>query len=118
MPFNPEYANSEPSRAEIDDLAGATLLEFGSAWCGHCRRAAPLVQQAFADHSSVRHIKVEDGSARPLGRSFRVKLWPTLVFLQDGREVSRLVRPQDGADIAAALETIDPSHQPEAAASS
>jgi thioredoxin 1 len=109
MPFNPDYTSNERARAEIDTLAGATLLEFGSAWCGHCRRAAPLVQQAFAAHPGVRHIKIEDGSGRPLGRSFRVKLWPTLVFLRDGREVSRLVRPQDTGDIAAALEAIDPA---------
>ena len=38
---------------------------------------------AFASHPEVRHLKVEDGPGRPLGRSFRVKLWPTLVFLQD-----------------------------------
>jgi thioredoxin 1 len=109
MPFNPEYTNNEPPRAGIDTLAGATLLEFGSAWCGHCRRAAPLVQQAIAAHPDVRHLKIEDGSGRPLGRSFRVKLWPTLVFLKDGREIGRLVRPQDAGDIAAALDAIDPS---------
>ena len=117
MPFNPEYANGEPPRSEIDALTGATLLEFGSPWCGHCRVAAPLVQQAFADHSGVRHIKIEDGSGRPLGRSFRVKLWPTLVFLKDGTEVARLVRPRDGGGISAALEAIDPSHKREPAAS-
>jgi thioredoxin 1 len=109
MPFNPEYTKNEPPRADIDSLAGATLLEFGSSWCGHCRRAAPLVEQAFAGHANILHIKIEDGSGRPLGRSFRVKLWPTLVFLKDGREVSRLVRPQDAGDIAAAMNAIDPA---------
>lgn len=51
----------------------------------------------------MRHLKVEDGSGRPLGRSFRVKLWPTLVFLRDGQEVSRLVRPQQAGPIRDAL---------------
>jgi thioredoxin 1 len=109
MPFNPDYTTNEPPRSAIDELAGATLLEFGSSWCGHCRRAAPLVQQAFADHNGVRHIKIEDGSGRPLGRSFRVKLWPTLVFLKDGVEMARLIRPGAAGDIAAAMAAIDPS---------
>ena len=106
MPFNPDYTSNEPQRADIDDLAGPAVLEFGSAYCGHCRRAAPLIQQAFDGHADVRHIKIEDGSGRPLGRSFRVKLWPTLVFLKDGREVGRLVRPADGREVAAAMEKI------------
>ncbi len=109
MPFNPEYTSNEPPREEIDALSGAAVLEFGSAWCGHCRRAAALVQQAFAGHPGVGHIKIEDGRGRPLGRSFGVKLWPTLVFLRDGREVRRLVRPSDAEAIAAAMQTIDPA---------
>lgn len=109
MPFNPAYTSNEPPREAIDALSGAAVLEFGSAWCGHCRRAAPLVQQAFAAHPGVGHIKIEDGRGRPLGRSFGVKLWPTLVFLRDGREVGRLVRPTDAAEIAAAMRMIDPA---------
>ena len=107
MPFNPDYTSSEPPRADIDDLSGPAVLEFGSAYCGHCRRAAPLIEQAFDGHADLRHIKIEDGSGRPLGRSFRVKLWPTLIFLKDGVEVSRLVRPTDGREVAAAMDRID-----------
>ncbi len=109
MSFNPDYSINEPPRSEINDLAGATLLEFGSPWCGHCRRAAPMVQQAFASHADVRHIKIEDGSGRPLGRSFGVKLWPTLIFIKDGREISRLVRPTNGREIAEAMAAIGPA---------
>lgn len=97
---------TEPSRVDIDALAGATMLEFGTSWCGHCRAAQPLIAQALAARPDVRHVKVEDGSGRPLGRSFGVKLWPTLVFLRDGRETTRLVRPRDGAAIERALALI------------
>jgi thioredoxin 1 len=41
----------------------------------------------------VRHVKVEDGRGRALGRSFQVRLWPNLVFLRDGRVVRQLARP-------------------------
>jgi thioredoxin 1 len=102
-----DYATNEPSRSEIDAFPGPTLLEFGSPWCGHCRRAQPLIDAAFANHAGVRHIKVADASRRRLGRSFGVKLWPTLVFLNDGREVARLVRPTDADAIRRALADID-----------
>jgi thioredoxin 1 len=51
------------------------------------------VAQTLAQHPQWQHVKVEDGAGRALGRSYRVKLWPTLVFLRDGQEVARLVRP-------------------------
>ena len=107
--MNSTYAAKEPPRSEIDALEGPAVLEFGTPWCGHCRFAQPLIATAFADHPGVRHIKIEDGSGRPLGRSFGVRLWPTLVFLREGREVARLVRPRDAQAIRAALEKIDPA---------
>jgi thioredoxin 1 len=107
MAMNTEYATREPERTEVDALAGPALLEFGSAGCGHCRAAQPLLASAIAAHPDVRHIKIADGSGRPLGRSFRVKLWPTLIFLRDGHEIARLVRPGDANSIVDALAKID-----------
>jgi len=37
-----------------------------------------------------------------------VKLWPTLVFLREGREAARLVRPQRAQEVREALLRIDP----------
>jgi len=77
------------------------LLEFGASWCGYCRAAQPDIAAVLGKHPSVRHIKVEDGKGRPLGRSFRVRLWPTLIFLEAGAEKARVVRPQNAAEIEA-----------------
>ena len=79
---------------EVAATAGALVLEFGAHWCGVCRAAQPAIVSARSGHPAVRYVKVEDGPGEPLGRSFRVKLWPTLVFLRDGKEVARVVRPR------------------------
>lgn len=99
----PSYSPQPPERAEVDALPGLTLLQFGTDWCGHCQAAAPAVAealQAVPAASALRHLLVEDGPGRPLGRSFRVKLWPTLILLRDGQEVGRLVRPTEAAAVA------------------
>jgi thioredoxin 1 len=96
-----------PTRADIDTTRGPLLLEFGTDWCGHCRAARPAVDQALAAHPGVRHLRVEDGPGRALGRSFGVTLWPTLVFLRDGLEQARLVRPREADPVSGALRVID-----------
>ena len=106
MAYYANFLETEPARTEIDALRTPVVLEFGAPWCGHCQAVQPLVVEAFAAYPQVQHLKVEDGPGRPLGRSFRVKLWPTLVFMRGGVEVARLVRPTDAAAIAEALAQI------------
>jgi len=112
MSMSAGYVADAPDRAAIDSLAGPAVLEFGTDWCGYCSAARPLIETALATHPGVRHLKVEDGPGRPLGRSFRVKLWPTLVFLSDGHEVARIVRPTDAEAIADAVSAIDAPRPP------
>jgi thioredoxin 1 len=103
-PLKPYLSEIEaPSRADVEALPGLTLLEFGTEWCGHCRAAQPVVAQALAQHPQWQHLKVEDGSGRALGRSYRVKHWPTLLLLRDGLEVARVVRPTAVQDLLTAL---------------
>jgi thioredoxin 1 len=94
MGFEREYARTEPRREEIDTIDGPVLLEFGVDWCPHCQAVQRPLADLLEAFPQVRHIKVEDGKGRPLGRSFRVKLWPNLVFLRGGQVVAQLARPE------------------------
>lgn len=107
MTLSKDYTPDAPTRAQLDATQGPLVLEFGVAWCGFCRAAQPSIAAALVRHPGVPHLKVEDGPGRALGRSFQVKLWPTLVFLWDGQERARLVRPGDSKAIENALAQID-----------
>lgn len=98
--------SSIPTRSEIDATQGPLVLEFGAHWCGICNTAQPLIATARSAHADVRYLKIEDGPGKPLGRSFRVKLWPTLVFLRDGREMARSVRPRSTDEVSQGFEQI------------
>lgn len=100
------YTDDEPARADVDAWAGISVLEFGTNWCGYCTGAQPAIESVLAPLDDVRHVKVEDGPGRPLGRSYRVKLWPTLIVLRDGEEVARVVRPSTAEEIRQALAAV------------
>lgn len=99
------YSVAQPERSAIDAMEGVVAIEFGADWCGHCKAAQSVFKTALAQYPAVQHIKVEDGSGRKLGRSFRVKLWPTLVVVRQGQEVARVVRPADEDEVRRALES-------------
>jgi thioredoxin 1 len=96
MGFTSTYAEREPTRAQIDALAGPLVVEFGAPWCGHCAAVQPALAELLARFPHVQHIKIHDGTGQPLGRSFGVKLWPNLVFLRDGKLMLQLARPGEG----------------------
>jgi thioredoxin 1 len=121
------YTPVHPTRAALEAMPGKVVLEFGVDWCPHCQRAAGPVAEALstaglrvadstgaaicrgetpvaATADTLQYWRLEDERARPLGRSFKVKLWPTLLFLQDGVEVARVVRPTTVAEVTAGLE--------------
>ncbi len=101
VPLSPE-----PAEADVRSARGLLILEFGTDWCGYCQAAQPIIASALQAHPGIRHLRIEDGKGRPLGRAFRVKLWPTLIFLQDGQEIARVVRPQDREEIEAAARRV------------
>lgn len=101
--MEPAYQTPGPEREAVDALIAPTVLEFGAPWCPICQGAQPLIEAALAQYPQVQRLMVEDGPGRRLGRSFRVKLWPTLIVLKHGQEIARLVRPVEEAEILDAL---------------
>lgn len=97
------YLEDQPTRAEVDAMTGPVALEFGANWCGICRGTRPEIDAALGSRPDITHIKAADGSGVPLGRSFGIKLWPTVVLLRDGEEVGRVVRPWSRSQVDEAI---------------
>ena len=105
--FNPDYAEEAPTFEQVSQLAGDAILEFGTPWCGHCQAALPAVKEVLTEFSDLPHIKIYDGRGKKLGRAYKVKLWPTLILLRDGKEIARLVRPSDTVQVRQLLSQSD-----------
>lgn len=99
MAYVCEYEDESITREQLDQSDGLRLLEFGANWCGYCIAAQPDIEAALAEHRELPHIKIADGPGRSLGRSFRVKLWPTLILVRDGEEINRVVRPSSAEQV-------------------
>lgn len=113
MTYSADYAAESPTRDDIEAIREPMVIEFGQPDCPYCQAAAPFIEAAFADFPGVVHMKLKDGEGLLLGRAFDVAQWPTLIFMQEGQESTRLVRPQSEQEVREALEEIDTKDQPD-----
>ncbi|WP_251976141.1 thioredoxin family protein [Salinicola avicenniae] len=99
----PDYTTDEPDLETLRARSGWTVIEFGAPWCPWCQAARPLIEAVLDERPDLVVFRIEDGKGRPLGRAFGVKLWPTFVFLRDGEEIARCVRPESTQCLREAL---------------
>lgn len=100
------YSTDQPDRADLAATQGPAVVLFGTNWCGYCLGAEHYIAPALEEHPEVTVHAVEDGKGRRLGRSYGVKLWPTVIFLKNGEEVDRVVRPTSRRELDAGLTAI------------
>jgi thioredoxin 2 len=83
------------------------LLDLWAPWCGPCRMVAPMLDDLAADMAGrVRFAKLNVDENPSTASRFNVRSIPTLLVLQRGQEVDRIVGVQPKAEIVRRLERV------------
>ena len=81
--------------AEFDAAVAAAplaMVDFWADWCGPCKMLSPVVESIGSQYEGKVLVgKVNVDEEPELARRFGVMNIPTVVFLQNGREVDRKV---------------------------
>lgn len=83
------------------------LLDLWAAWCGPCRMIAPMIDQLakeLAGRARVGKLNVDENPQT--ASRFGVQGIPTLLILQNGREIDRIVGVQSKEAILRRLQPV------------
>ncbi len=95
---------SEPDFAEEVDAPVPVLVDFWAPWCGPCRMVGPALERLASRHArELKLVKVNVDEAPALAARYGARSIPTLVLLERGREVERVVGALPEAQLEARL---------------
>lgn len=75
------------------------LLDFWAAWCGPCKMVSPLVDEIALENVDIKVGKINVDEQPDLAAKFGVMSIPTLVVMENGKEVNRSIGAMPKASI-------------------
>jgi thioredoxin 1 len=69
------------------------ILDFWADWCGPCKKLAPSLEQMgekYKEAVSIEKVNVDEDENCMIEK-YKIINVPTLIFIEDGKEVSRSV---------------------------
>ena len=72
--------------AEVTQAKMPVLADFTAAWCGPCKKLAPLVEEIAGEYDGrLKVVKVDVDKARTVAAKFAVMSVPTLILFDGGK---------------------------------
>lgn len=82
------------------------VVDFFSPSCGACMLLAPKLERVASEYSGkAGFVKVDVGRAKALVTQYDIFGTPIVLFFANGKEVKRLINPQEEAEIRMALDS-------------
>ena len=79
------------------------LLDFWATWCGPCQMIAPVLEEIAAEREDITVAKIDVDKEMELAIRFGIASIPTLVVMDKGQAVNKLIGFRPKADIEAML---------------
>lgn len=81
-----------------------TIVKFGAAWCGPCKKLDPIIDEISAENGDIKVTSVDIDTDGALASQYGILSVPSTLFIKDGKVMSSIVGLVPKAKIQEAIE--------------
>jgi len=94
-----EKITADNFEEKVLNAPNKVLLDFWATWCGPCRMIAPFVEEIAQENEHITVGKIDVDEEAALAARFGIVSIPTLIVMEKGQVVDKLVGYRPKADI-------------------
>ncbi|MBI3169011.1 MAG: thioredoxin [Chloroflexi bacterium] len=99
--------NSQEFQQKLDSAGKPIVVDFWAAWCGPCMMTKPILDKLGKEYAGdVEFLPINADTSREVLEKYRVFGIPTVLAIQNGREVARMTGAQNEAGYRAVFESL------------
>lgn len=81
-----------------------TIVKFGAAWCGPCKKLDPIIDEIAIENTDIKVTYVDIDSDGPIAAEYGILSVPSTLFFKDGKVMDMIIGLVPKAKIVAVVD--------------
>lgn len=83
--------NEDNFEDEVIHSNKKVLIDFYATWCMPCKSLQPIIEQIANENKDLKVVEIDVDKCESLVLKYNIQAMPTLVVIENGEEVNRIV---------------------------